>query len=73
MKIKFSRFGILLLTFTLGLTVVSIYTTLSEQPEKISGDVSKTGSQQPEKISVDVPKVESDTLIIIRIKGVSIF
>ncbi len=52
MKIKFSRFRILLLTFTLGLTAVNGYTTLSEQSEEIS---------------VDVPKVESDTPIIIRI------
>ncbi len=52
MKIKFSRFRILLLTFILGLTTVSVYTTLSGQSEEIP---------------VDVPKVESDTPIIIRL------
>ena len=52
MKIKFSRFRILLLTFALGLTVFNIYTTLSERSEEIP---------------VSMPKVESDTPIIIRI------
>ena len=52
MKIKFSRFRILLLTFTLGLAVVNIYMTQSGQSEEIP---------------VDVPKVESNTPIIIRV------
>jgi hypothetical protein len=52
MKIQYSRFRTLLFTFTLGLAVVSIQTTLSGYLEKIP---------------VNVPKVESDTPIIIRL------
>jgi hypothetical protein len=52
MKIRFSRFRTLLLTFTLGLAIVSIYVRLSENLEEIP---------------VNVPKVESDTPIIIRL------
>ncbi len=52
MKIRYSRFRTLLLTFTLGLAIVSIYARLSEYSEEIP---------------VNVPKVESDTPIIIRL------
>ncbi len=52
MKIRYSRFRTLLLTFTLGLAVVSIYTRLSGYSEEIP---------------VNLPKVESDSPIIIRL------
>lgn len=52
MKIRYSQFRILLLTFTLGLAIVSIYTRLSGYLEEIP---------------VNLPKVESDSPIIIRL------
>lgn len=52
MKIRYSRFRILLLTFTFGLAVVSIYARLSGYLDEVP---------------VDVPKVQSDTPIIIRL------
>ena len=52
MKIRYSRFRILLFTFSLGLAIVSIYARLSGYLEEIS---------------VDMPKVQSDTPIIIRL------
>lgn len=52
MKIRYSRFRTLLLTFALGVAIVSIYARVSEYLEEIP---------------VNLPKVESDTPIIIRI------
>lgn len=52
MKIRYSRFRTLLLTFALGVAIVSIYARLSEHLEEIP---------------VNLPKVESDTPIIIRL------
>ena len=52
MKIRYSRFRTLLLTFALGVAIVSIYARVSEYLEEIP---------------VNVPKVESETPIIIRI------
>ncbi len=52
MKIRYSRFRTLLLTFALGVAIVSFYARVSEYLEEIP---------------VNVPKVESDTPIIIRI------
>lgn len=52
MAIKYSRLRTFLFTFTLGLTIVSFYTRLSEYLKEIP---------------VNMPKVESETPIIIRI------
>lgn len=52
MKMHYSRFRTLLFTFTLSLTIVSIYARLSDYLEEIP---------------VNLPKVEADTPIIIRL------
>lgn len=52
MKIRYSRFRILLLTFTLGIAIVSIYARLSGYLDEVP---------------VNLPEVESNTPIIIRI------